>query len=337
MSIAPNEPAAAAPRITVIICTHGRPELVPTAVRSALAQTLPEIEVLVVVDGPDGSTEAALRQFTDPRLRVEVLPENLGLSGARNHGLSLARAPWVATLDDDDEWDPRKLALQLQVAEASRWPNPIIATRFLARYVDREFVWPRRLPRAGEPVSEYIFCQSTPLYGEGILLPTTLLCRRELMLQVPFDLRYRRWQDLDWLLRVSARHDVGVEFVPGSEPLAVWNQLGFEAGRTPRRCAAGWVEFVEWLNERRPTLTRRAYSSALLTWLAPNQVRFGETDSFWPLLQWAFRHGSPRPRDVAMYLAVWLIPPGLKVTLARWYGRWRRAASRGPPKADRRS
>lgn len=331
MSSAPEQPTSIAPRVSVILPTHGRPHLLSAAVHSALAQTQTDIEVIVIVDGPDEPTEAALAAITDPRLRVEVLPANQGVSVARNRGAELARAPWVALLDDDDEWMPTKLQQQLQVAEASRFPSPIIATRFLARFVGHEHVWPRRVPRAGEPLCEYLLCPSSPTYGEGVLLPSTLLCRRELMLQVPSDVKLRRLQDVDWLVRVGARPEVGVEFVPDQQPLAVWDQREFSLNLSVRRSAATWREYLEWLDGLRPLLTRRAYSSALLTWLAPSAVRFKETDSFWPLLRAAFRDGSPRPLDVALYLAVWTIPPGLKGALSRGYERLRQAVSRGPP------
>lgn len=313
-------------RVSVVIPTHGRSGLVTRAVNSALAQTLHDLEVIVVVDGPDEATESALCTITDPRLRVEVLPVNQGSAAARNRGAALARAAWVALLDDDDQWHPDKLARQLATAEVSRYPSPIVATRFLARYQGREYVWPRRLPRPAGPLCEYILCRSSAFYGEGVLLPSTLFFRRELLEQVAFDPGLRRLQDVDWLLRVGVRPEVGVEFVRGSEPLVVWDQRDFERRTSVRRSPAGWREYLAWLDRLRPLLTRRAYSSALLTWLAPDTVRFGERDAFWPLLRAAFRRGAPRPLDVASYLAVWILAPGLKVTLSRWHERLRRGA-----------
>jgi hypothetical protein len=223
---------------------------------------------------------------------------------------------------------PQKLTLQLATAEASRFASPIVATRFLARYVGQEHVWPRRLPRTGEPLSEYILCQSGPLFGEGVLLPSTLLCRRELMREVPFDLQLWRLQDVDWLIHIGARADVGVEFVASREPLVVWNQLEFAPTKTTRRSAATWRDYLDWLNRMRPLLTRRAYSSALLTWLAPSSVRLKEKAAFWPYLRAALQYGAPRPVDVASYLAFWFIPVGVRSTLSRWYGGLRRATPR---------
>lgn len=327
MPTAPHQ-LATTPRVSVVIPTHDRQVLVMRAVQSALAQTLADLEVIVVVDGPDEATAAALRQLSDPRLRVEVLPVNQGASAARNRGAALARAPWVALLDDDDQWLPQKLALQLATAEASPSASPIVATRFIARYAGREFVWPRRRPAPGEPLCQYILSQSSPFYGEGVLLTSALLVRRELIELVPFDLELRRLQDMDWLVRVGARGETGVEFVAEDAPLVVWDQLRFSALKTVRRSPFGWREFLGWLEVRRPLLTRRAYSSALLTWFAPNAVHCGERESFWPVLRAAFDHGAPTALDVALYLMEWGVPLRWRATLSQWYERLRPAVSR---------
>ena len=80
------------PIVTAVIPTHGRPGLVRRAVDSALAQTLAEIEVIVVIDGWDEATRVALSAIADERLRVIALPVKVGGSEARNTGVRAARA-----------------------------------------------------------------------------------------------------------------------------------------------------------------------------------------------------------------------------------------------------
>src|SRR5437764_416053 len=104
------------PELSVVIPTAGRPALVVRAVGSVLAQTLRDLEVIVVVDGLDPPSEAALAALADPRLRMIVNPRSVGPGEARNVGVAAARAPWVAFLDDDDEWLPEKAARQLAAA-----------------------------------------------------------------------------------------------------------------------------------------------------------------------------------------------------------------------------
>lgn len=315
------------PSVAVIIPTHGRPGLVQRAVSSALAQTERDIEVIVVLDGPDQATASALAVIPDPRLRIESLAEPRGVAAARNRGVAMARAPWVALLDDDDEWSPVKLERQLATAEASRYTSPIVATHFLARFEWHEYVWPRRLPRPGEPLSEYLCCRSGPFYGEGVLLPSTLLARRSLFEQVPFSTGARRVEDVDWLLRAAARPDTGIEFVPGGEPLVVWNQRERRQSIAWGQDKPDWRSLLTWLDSSRPVLTRRAYSSALLTWFGNGPASLGEREAFWPYLRAALRYGQPTLPQVLHYLGIWMLPVPFKARLSAWHDRLRKQSA----------
>ncbi|MGL6344233.1 MAG: glycosyltransferase family 2 protein, partial [Waterburya sp.] len=125
--------------VSVVIPTRNRPLLVKRAVASAMAQTLLEIEVIVVIDGFDDKTQAELAKINDPRLRIVQLPESQGGAGARNAGVAETKGEWIAFLDDDDEWLPQKLERQLEVAKRSQSKFPIISCRLTARTPKGEF------------------------------------------------------------------------------------------------------------------------------------------------------------------------------------------------------
>jgi glycosyltransferase involved in cell wall biosynthesis len=113
-----------APRLaaTIIIPTHDRPELLERAVASALAQTVRDIQVVVV---DDGSAEPVRLERPDPRLLVLRNPQALGASAARNLGLEVAAGPWVTFTDDDDELLPGMVQVSLDAAERSTLPGPV--------------------------------------------------------------------------------------------------------------------------------------------------------------------------------------------------------------------
>src|SRR5580698_9733548 len=121
--------------VSAVIPTRGRPELLLRAVRSALAQTLLQIEVVVVIDGEDPATELALHEVTrvDGRVRVVALAKSIGGSDARNRGVAEASGEWIAFLDDDDEWLPGKLQAQLKAVKASTAPVVIGTWKIIAR------------------------------------------------------------------------------------------------------------------------------------------------------------------------------------------------------------
>jgi hypothetical protein len=94
--------------ISVVIPTYNRAALACRAVESALRQTRPADEVLVVDDGSTDDTAAQLARFGDS-IRV-IRQKNGGASASRNHGVEEAVHPWVAFLDSDDIWVQDHLA-----------------------------------------------------------------------------------------------------------------------------------------------------------------------------------------------------------------------------------
>jgi glycosyltransferase involved in cell wall biosynthesis len=107
------------PDVTVVIPTRSRwPLLSTSALPSALGQESVEHEVIVVDEGSDDATFAALRNLEEPRLRIIHHEVAHGLAQARNAGIEAARGAWVAFLDDDDLWAPQKLRRQLDAATA---------------------------------------------------------------------------------------------------------------------------------------------------------------------------------------------------------------------------
>jgi glycosyltransferase involved in cell wall biosynthesis len=103
------------PRVTVVIPAYNASATLPDAVRSALTQTMADLEVVVVDDGSDQPVADALHTIRDERLRVIRLPANRGVGAARNAAVAAARAPLVAQLDADDLWYPEHLEALLPV------------------------------------------------------------------------------------------------------------------------------------------------------------------------------------------------------------------------------
>lgn len=102
------------PRVSIVIPTCNRPDLLPRAIRSVLAQTFQDFEIIIVDDGARVRAQSVVGGFSDARL-VYVAHEPPRGSGAiaRNTGIQKAKGEFVAFLDDDDEWDPRKLEEQV--------------------------------------------------------------------------------------------------------------------------------------------------------------------------------------------------------------------------------
>jgi len=123
--------------ISVIVPTRLRNHLLPRAIRSLLAQTCQDFEILIVDDNPVEkrvSSDPALRTIlSDPKIRVLTHDQPRNAAAARNVGLQAARGEWITYLDDDDSYQPAKLELQLRHAEKSRLPLGICGLTFHLR------------------------------------------------------------------------------------------------------------------------------------------------------------------------------------------------------------
>lgn len=291
----------------MVIPTRFRPELVTRAVRSALAQTHRDIEVLVVVDGPDDATATALAALGDDRLRVHVLPTNGGAPNARNTGAAQARGRWVAFLDDDDEWLPDKLAVQLRLAATARAPLPVVACRLINRTPRADSVMPRRLPEPGEPLSEYLTARRGLFYGDGFIQTSTIMAPAELMRRVPFTVGLRRQHELDWTLR-AVRHD-DVELLYAPEPLVLWYQ---DEDRARISLEMPWREQLAWLRASRELFTPKAYAAFTMSVLSSMAATTRSPKVFRELLREARGYGRPGLVDYLTFLQIWALPPQVR-------------------------
>lgn len=102
-----------APEVSVVIPTRNRWPILSQTLAIVLGQEDVKLEVVVVDDASTDETPARLAEIEDLRLRVLRNDPNRGVAGARNRGVREAAAEWVAFLDDDDLWAPRKLRTQL--------------------------------------------------------------------------------------------------------------------------------------------------------------------------------------------------------------------------------
>jgi glycosyltransferase involved in cell wall biosynthesis len=153
------------PALSVIMPVYNVGAYVRDAIRSVLAQTFRDFELIVVDDsGTDGSL-AVCQSFDDPRIRV-MIQCNRGLAGARNTGIAQSRGRYIALLGSDDLWAPRKLAVHVTHLDA----HPDVG----ASYGGSEMIdgAGRRLgiyqrPRPGTASAKDVFCGRTISNGSA--------------------------------------------------------------------------------------------------------------------------------------------------------------------------
>lgn len=105
--------------VSIIVPAYNAEAFIAEALASATAQTLPDIEIVVI---DDASTDATARMVeevaaTDPRIRLIRQDSNAGPSAARNRGITVAAGRWIAILDADDAYEPDRLARLVELGE----------------------------------------------------------------------------------------------------------------------------------------------------------------------------------------------------------------------------
>ncbi|MBB5361628.1 glycosyltransferase [Deinococcus humi] len=315
--IAPHEETA--PLISVVIPTYRRPELLlRRGLRSALAQRYPNLEVLVVMDGPDVETSAALAAIDDPRLRPLTLPRNQGPSAARNYGVQHARGEWIAFLDDDDVWRPDKLTRQMQVAQRSVHPLPVVLSGYIERTPYGDQLYPTRPKAADESLGDYMFVRRSARPPGSAVFGILVLAPRALALRVPWPTHLRNNEDWDWLLRVEETPGVGFEQLPPEDAstLAIYYR---DEDRSTGSGVSSWRPMLEWAqgHRRAGRLSDRAYAGFLLAQVVPRAVRAGDPTGL-PVLGLALLATRPGPSELASFLKHWAVPAPLRRRLRRW-------------------
>jgi glycosyltransferase involved in cell wall biosynthesis len=174
--------------VSVIIPVYNCRRYLGEAIASALGQTLPPAEVIVVDDGStDGSAEVA-RAFPSP-VRCTSQPHG-GIGMARNLGVTLARGEFIAFLDADDIWTTRKLELQMTALAADLAVDMVFGhlEQFVSPDLDAAARARLRAPTGGGPA----------------YTAATLLIRRASMDRAgPFATQWQLGEFVDWYLRAS--------------------------------------------------------------------------------------------------------------------------------------
>jgi GT2 family glycosyltransferase len=200
------------PSLSVIIPAYNVETYIELAVRSALAQTLIDLEVIVVDDGSTDGTAARVAALEDSRLRL-VSQGNRGLSGARNTGIRLARGRYVGFLDGDDAWQPERAAMLTEVMEKDPTVGLVSSDYIYLDESGRE----RGVLRADIPEPTLVQMIQRNYASSGVI------GRRDVFVEAGlFDESLRSCEDLEMWVRVLAHTSYKLRIVP--KPLAFYRE-----------------------------------------------------------------------------------------------------------------
>jgi len=108
------------PKISVIIPTYNRADLITRAISSVLNQTYKSFEIIVIDDGSTDNTKEVLKSYIEKKQIKYLYQQNHGPAAARNLGIKYSKGELIAFLDSDDEWLPEKLEKQIKIFNESK-------------------------------------------------------------------------------------------------------------------------------------------------------------------------------------------------------------------------
>jgi|HubBroStandDraft_5_1064220.scaffolds.fasta_scaffold59799_2 glycosyltransferase involved in cell wall biosynthesis len=200
------------PLVSILIPAYNSEEWIVDTLRSALAQTWPNKEIIVVDDGSKDRTLDVARRFTSQGVQV-ITQKNQGAAAARNTAFEHSKGDYIQWLDADDLLSPDKIATQVAKAEESGSKRTLIScgwVQFLYRYYraksEPTALWSDLLP------AEWLMCKM----GQNLHMQTaTWLVSRELTVAAgPWNTTLLSDDDGEYFCRVLLASD-GVRFTPG--------------------------------------------------------------------------------------------------------------------------
>ena len=250
--------------VSVVIPTYKRPDKLDVAIRSVLNQTYPLIEVIVVDDNdPDTEgrrlTETKMTEFANnPKVKYIKHEYNKNGSAARNTGARVAKGEYVAFLDDDDEYMPRKIETQLEALEGRGEEWACCYSRYATRKAGGKAVKSNE-HREG---NLYIEALSRNLW---IASGSNLLVRKTAFFDIDgFDESFIRNQDIEFLTRLLQKYKIAYASYCGLVVNIHYNHSFFDEEEVTQ----------QYLERFKGHVSALSYEEQLLFYEKINQQRF---------------------------------------------------------------
>ena len=192
------------PKVSVIIPTYNRSQFLKVAISSVLNQTFQDYEIIIIDDASTDKTQEVVAGFEEKRIKYIRQIQNKGEAVTRNTGIQNSEGEYIAFLDDDDEWLPKKLALQVKILENSPPRTGLIYTAtFLYDNINNKLV-EDRLRFSSHRGNVYHALMKRNFVGAA----SSVLIKRKCVEKIGlFDTAIAYGLDYDYWIRISKQFD----------------------------------------------------------------------------------------------------------------------------------
>ena len=189
--------AVDSPKVSVIVPTYNRADLLERALNSIVSQTYQDFELIVVDDGSTDKTSKVMKSF--PKAQYLYIKKNSGVSKARNVGLASAKGELICFLDSDDLWNEKKIQIQAQWLENNKASQICYTDEIWIRNGVRVNPMDRHRKYSGDIFRHCL--------GLCIVSPSSVMIRAKLFDEIGnFDESLPACEDYDLWLRIASKY-----------------------------------------------------------------------------------------------------------------------------------
>jgi len=230
------------PKVSVIIPTYNRANLLKRAIESVLNQTFQDFELIVVDDGSTDNTKEVVAEFQkrDPRIKYIWQENSGGPAKPINTGIKNSKGQYIAILESDDEWLPEKLEKHIEILEKFKNVGLVSCCAFR--------IFPDGKKKLYKPPYLGIFEKTKwKIFWEkwGIISLSTIIIKREVIEKIGmFDEKLKAGADVDFYLRAIKKFD----FYFVNKPLV--NYYESEESLSKKMFWKKWIPEYEYMLEK---------------------------------------------------------------------------------------
>ena len=189
-------------QVTVVIPTYNRAHTLERAIGSVLSQKEIDFDLMIVDDGSTDNTSQLLEKYSQQKNLTVLNQSHVGVSQARNFGVSKANGSYIAFLDSDDEWLPGKLKAQYDFLQKEDY-----------RIVQTKEIWIRNGIRVNPP--NYAIKKAGDIFAVSLqacmITPSSVMLEKSLFEEMGgFDTKFPACEDYALWLKISACYPIGL-------------------------------------------------------------------------------------------------------------------------------
>ena len=196
------------PLVSVIVTSYKRPDFLLKTLRSILSQTYTNLEVFVVDDGSNDATEEVVKSLNDERIQFFSISHSGRPAVPRNFGLQHACGDFIAFCDDDDLWQPLKIAEQVSVFTE----NPFVKLCYTDCALINENDQP--IPNAEKNKKKIVTDFQSQLRKNSVTFSTAIIHKDIILSGLKFNEKTSLKATEDYLFFTQIIHDFSIYFLP---------------------------------------------------------------------------------------------------------------------------